>query len=388
MEGAGHRTQWNKKASLYAALIFMWMVFPAFTQDFMNKTCPEGDYISDEGICCNKCSPGFKLVEQCHGVGQRSHCRQCPPRQYMDQLNYSRNCKQCSRCKKHAVEESPCKSDKNTVCQCEDGYYKHEIDSVTYECLPCKQCSADEEVKQTCKKNSNTVCGCKETYYKVNKKCEPCKSCSADCKHLCTSLSTKDQVEHNGLLVNVVAGTAVVFSVALVLGVIITFIVTKRCTKRRLRNLSSQTSESSQDSSQTLIVGEKCLETDNLEPIPQISVVEQEPSKLPDCVPLEIKISDLIYTVLNQVSVKQVRQLVRSLGVTDTEIEQLEMDHRSCREAHYQMLRIWAERGSCPFGGVKGGMLHRPLLEELIEKLRLMHLGQAAEELETKYGIQ
>ena len=99
-------------------------------------------------------------------------------------------------------------------------------------------------------------------------------------------------------------------------------------------------------------------------------------------------VSDLIYTVLDVVPVLQVKQLVRSLGVKDTEIEQAEMDHRSCREARYQMLRMWAERGSLAFGGGQGGMLHRPLLEELLDKLRQMHLGRAAEELETKYGIQ
>lgn len=89
--------------------------------------------------------------------------------------------------------------------------------------------------------------------------------------------------------------------------------------------------------------------------------------------------------MLDLVPVLQVKQLVRSLGVTDTEIEQAEMDYRSCREAHYQMLRVWASRSG---RGGHGGMLHRPLLKELLEKLRMMNLGKAAEELETKYGIQ
>lgn len=85
--------------------------------------------------------------------------------------------------------------------------------------------------------------------------------------------------------------------------------------------------------------------------------------------------------VLDLVPVLQVKQLVRSLGVKDTEIEQAELDYRSCREAHYQMLRVWAERGSRA-----GGVL--PLLPELLDELRKMHLGRAAEELQTKYGIQ
>lgn len=87
--------------------------------------------------------------------------------------------------------------------------------------------------------------------------------------------------------------------------------------------------------------------------------------------------------MLDLVPVLRVKQLVRSLGVKDSEIEQTELDYRSCREAHYQMLRIWTESGSRA-----GGMLHRPLLLELLIELRKMHLGRAAEELETKYGIQ
>lgn len=149
----------------------------------------------------------------------------------------------------------------------------------------------------------------------------------------------------------------------------------------------------------------------------------EQPSNLPDCVPLEIKsectlcctdaydqwfsvfwlkhtkkkcsnsspqqclplssVSDLIYMVLDLVPVLQVKQLVRSLGVKDIEIEQLELDYRSCREAHYQMIRVWAEKGARA-----GGMLHLPLLQELLDELRKMHLEWAAEELKTNYGFQ
>lgn len=100
------------------------------------------------------------------------------------------------------------------------------------------------------------------------------------------------------------------------------------------------------------------------------------------CSPLS-SVPDLIYMVLDLVPVLQVKQLVRSLGVKDTEIEQVELDYRSCREAHYQMLRVWAEKGSRA-----GGMLHWPLLQELLDELRKMHLEQAAEELETNCGFQ
>lgn len=106
--------------------------------------CPPGDFKTDQGICCNKCSqgtvhppehhtwfklleishvqasshtikfipqalncvymwclcfPGFKLVEECHGVGQRSNCTPCPSEQYTDRLNFSPTCRSCKECR-------------------------------------------------------------------------------------------------------------------------------------------------------------------------------------------------------------------------------------------------------------------------------------------------
>lgn len=98
--------------------------------------------------------------------------------------------------------------------------------------------------------------------------------------------------------------------------------------------------------------------------------------------PLSLLVPELIYKVLDLVPVLQMKQLVRSLGVRDTEIEQAELDYRSCREAHYQMLRIWAERGLRA-----GGLLQWSFLHELLDELRKMHLENAAEELETNYGF-
>lgn len=109
------------------------------------------------------------------------------------------------------------------------------------------------------------------------------------------------------------------------------------------------------------------------------------PFQLP---PLLSSVPDLIYTVLDVVPVLQMKQLVRYLGVKDREIEEAELNNRSCQEAHYQMLRVWVERGSQAGGGGHGGMLHWHLLQELLDVVRKMDLGWAADKLETKYGIQ
>ncbi|XP_070692066.1 tumor necrosis factor receptor superfamily member 1A [Pempheris klunzingeri] len=398
MEGGVHGGRWNKKAPAGTTLLLMCLFIPTMTllQPSEEKTCPRGDYLTDEGICCNKCFPGFKLVEKCHATGQRSNCSICPDGQYTDQMNSSPNCRSCRRCKskkKHEIQVSKCEKHRNTICRCEPGYYRSYIDSETYECLKCTPCGPDEKEKQKCTPETNTVCECTENYYRVNKKCEPCKNCSTECRHHCASLPTLNtrapdtEKEH---LVKIIAGVIAVALILLVLVVLITYMVTKRSTKKKLLRLTAQSSVSSGSCQEVLIHSEGPSNTISAKATPPPTPVsEQEQlSNLPDCVPLEIKTSGLIYTVLDLVPALQVKQLVRSLGVKDIEIEQAELDHRSCLEAHYQMLRVWIERGSHAGGGGRDGMLHRPLLQELLDELRKMHLGRAAEELETKYSIQ
>ncbi|XP_071324678.1 tumor necrosis factor receptor superfamily member 1A isoform X2 [Trachinotus anak] len=391
MEGAWHRGKWNKKAPVFTTLLLMCMFTLAALEPSEEQTCPPSDYLSTEGICCDQCHAGYKLVEECHAPGQRSICTPCPDKQYMENRNNFPNCRSCRTCRKpNEFQVSACERDRNTICQCKDGYYKFHIDGETYECRRCKKCGPEENEKQKCTPQENTVCECKENHYRVKNKCEPCKNCTNECKHLCSSLSTKPNVPDQGskFLINIILGVVSVGLALLVLVVLITYMATKWFTKKRLQNLSSQPSDVSPDTCEVLISSEESLGNCRVKAVPQSPVSEQQPSNLPDCVPLEIKIPDLIYTVLDLVPVLQMKQLVRTLGVKDTEIEQAEMDHRSCREAHYQMLRVWAKRGSHAGGGGRGEVLQRSLMQDLLDKLRKMNLGWAVEELETKYGIQ
>ncbi|XP_023151794.1 tumor necrosis factor receptor superfamily member 1A [Amphiprion ocellaris] len=393
MEAAGLRRRRNKKAPIGTFLLLMSLFLPAsclLEEVKKQPTCPHGDYLTEEGICCNKCSPGFKLVEKCHAVGQRSNCTACPADQFTDQMNFTPNCRRCRRCKQKNEEvAAPCERHQNTVCRCKKGFYRFRIDSETSECRRCSTCRPDEQQEHPCSQDENTVCGCKENFYRGTRGvCEACKNCSDECKLHCTSppmLNTKGPDRTNSL-VPVVAGVAAVAAVTLVLGIFITYMTTKRFTKRKLLKPSSQLAEASPDSCQESLVYSEEPSENNVKA--QSCVMDQETSNLPDCVPLEIRIPELIYSVLDLVPVLQVKQLVRCLGVKDSEIEQADLDHRSCREAHYQMLRVWAERGSRAAGGGRALLLPLPLLQELIDKLRLMHLGRAAEELETKYCIQ
>ncbi|CAJ1062502.1 tumor necrosis factor receptor superfamily member 1A isoform X1 [Xyrichtys novacula] len=383
--------RWSQKVPVGTVLLLMCIPTLAMLQPAQERKCPDWEYLSEKGFCCNKCPKGFKLLEECSGPNQRSNCTPCPaPFQYSDHMNHFPTCKSCKRCSRsgHEIEITPCKRDQNTICRCVEGYYRSYIDSQTYDCIKCSQCGSNERVKQTCSPENNTVCECAENYHRVKHKCEPCKECTTGCNHLCLSPVVSTTAPGSGEkylmdIIGVAAGALVMCGVI----VVITHIATKWSTRKQLLRSSSGTSDNSQESCERDLIYKEQHSHICVEAVPECPQGESdpEPSNPLDRPRLEIKIHDLIYTVLDLVSVQQMKQLMRSLGVRDTDIERAELDYRGSREAHYQILRMWAERGST---GGRCGILQESLLQELLDKLREMYLGRAAEELETKYGIQ
>ncbi|KAG7271575.1 hypothetical protein CRUP_027849, partial [Coryphaenoides rupestris] len=179
-----------------------------------------------------------------------------------------------------------------------------------------------------------------------------------------------------------VVGIGLCVLVVMLLAVgLITYTATKRHTKSKLvakREASEAPKATPKEEDKMLIHSEVCCSRQDNMALPCVQLSEQELTKLPDCIPLEINIPGLIYSVLDLVPATRVKELARGLGVMDVEIERVGLDHRICKEAHYQMLRVWAERETRG-----GGVLHRPLIQVLLDRLGDMHLGGAVEELET-----
>uniref|UniRef100_A0A4W5PZL3 Tumor necrosis factor receptor superfamily, member 1a n=1 Tax=Hucho hucho TaxID=62062 RepID=A0A4W5PZL3_9TELE len=399
------RGRWKDKCilNICTLLLLCWSVDPSLTAPpppdrTKELQCSEGShYPNANGTCCRKCHEGFKLKEDCT-EDVESKCEACKEgRTYLERSNYAKNCFRCTSCDVDNEEVlSPCKKSKNTVCRCIKGFYKNEIDSVTRECLRCKACGSGERETQPCASESDTVCECKDFYFrdkKNNRTCLPCQNCrSADCQQECASWKGSSiEPEDTGLSVwspYLLAAFGCVCVLLLMVVGIMGVLVVRQKPKGSSSVLSAEiTSQGSEKSTRRLI--QEDPENVLNQSMPSCSPVcecEQDPlSKLPDCVPKEITISELIYSVLDQVSPRRVKELVRSLGVSDIVIERAENDHlRDTKEAQYQMLRVWAKGGAQ--GG--GGVLARPLLYHLLDKLRDMDLGGTAEELETKYGDQ
>ncbi|XP_016419212.1 tumor necrosis factor receptor superfamily member 1A-like [Sinocyclocheilus rhinocerous] len=100
--------------------------------------CSKNEYWSD-GLCCDKCAPGYKFVRKCTS-DLSSQCEKCSNGTYLDKMNYFPNCFRCEKCTKpNAVVISPCTPQNNTVCGCQSGYFKKSFDSISWKCVPFKR---------------------------------------------------------------------------------------------------------------------------------------------------------------------------------------------------------------------------------------------------------
>ncbi|XP_053700151.1 tumor necrosis factor receptor superfamily member 1A isoform X1 [Synchiropus splendidus] len=384
-------------------LVLIFTLLPAASGE-ATPTCPSGDYLSTEGVCCNKCLPGFKLQSECKAAGQRSDCVECPSGQFTENPNFSRTCWACRPCKssRNEFKESNCTASKDTVCHCKDGYYKYSIGSIDYQCVRCKSCKQNEEQIHGCSSDRNTMCQCKPGFYRVKGKCEHCDGCRAECGHLCPKAATATTVPPTkmGSLINGIC-LAVVAAVSVAMSVLVTHFLTKRCSRKK--SSSTQSPDDPLDSAET-----QMLPTTVVDPLPTVELqvlkmeeaepprsveaapLRSEPEKpmsnLPDCIPLEVKTHEVIYMVLDRVPVPMVKRLVRLLGVREIDIEQAEVDWRYCRDAHFQMLKTWAQTSLVD--GTRHQILSRQMLQDLIRTLREIHLVAVAEALEAKYSGQ
>ncbi|XP_039550381.1 tumor necrosis factor receptor superfamily member 14-like [Pimephales promelas] len=101
------------------------------------RDCSKNEYWSD-GLCCDKCAPGYKLIKECSS-GVQSECEKCSDGTYQDNMNYFPNCFRCQKCsKRHAVVISPCTHQNNTVCGCKPGHRMRLLDGfsrISWDCV-------------------------------------------------------------------------------------------------------------------------------------------------------------------------------------------------------------------------------------------------------------
>ncbi|XP_056619431.1 tumor necrosis factor receptor superfamily member 1A [Triplophysa dalaica] len=339
------------------------------------EQCSEKEYWNDQGFCCDKCHAGFKLKEKCSGLGQRSVCEKCDNGTYLENANYFENCFRCTGCKKrNMVTVSNCTITSNSKCKCKDGYYMKTLFTSTSECHPCKKCGSGQWKIGNCTGEDYNHCKCKDKHYSVKpNSCEPCVSCQEGCGHLC-STTAPDTIPQ--ILVPLCSCI-----MALSVGV---FMVYEGIRLWRKRKRASTAQSSPHDPVLTTEV-EPMVVTDS----PDSVLITNQPceteraSELPDCVPREIKVAEFIYFVLDEIPVARFKELLRRLGISDQDIDWAERDNRAFKDAQYQMLKVWSDRGRGSGGG--NNILPYNLIQLFIDTLRNMFLASCADIIENRF---
>ncbi|MCI4374482.1 hypothetical protein PGIGA_G00006680 [Pangasianodon gigas] len=391
METRHHTGKWKKICVPYILFLLTVLSQCDATEEqnnFNNSvSCLENEYPND-GFCCDKCPPGFKLKEMCTGQGWRSKCDKCSPGTYQDNMNHYRNCFSCRKpCDSdyNEIEIAPCTHMQDRICGCKKGYYKNVVDEITMSCEACRKCGDGEREISPCNGQTNTVCECKYNHYRVARGiCAQCKNCSSKCSDLCSPhvKTTMDPNSHTPGSHFQTKFILVGLCLCAVFGLfcIISFYNGFNLWKKRKQTLYSESPVSCDPEKQ---VGKRethtCLQSKEDE---SSLLAVQTDSVLPDCVPREVKTHEFIYFVLDIVPVSRFKELVRRLNVSEQDIDRAERDNRAFADAQYQMLMIWVDSGT------RGGksVLPRPLLQECVDRLKDMNLNSCAESIEDKYA--
>ncbi|XP_035111382.3 tumor necrosis factor receptor superfamily member 1A isoform X2 [Callithrix jacchus] len=105
-----------------------------------DSACPQGKYIhpQNNSVCCTKCHKGTYLYNDCPGPGQDTDCRECESGSFTASENHLRHCLSCSKCREGQEKQ-------NTVCNCHAGFFLCEN-----KCVSCSKCKKDLDCTKLC----------------------------------------------------------------------------------------------------------------------------------------------------------------------------------------------------------------------------------------------
>ncbi|XP_055962837.1 tumor necrosis factor receptor superfamily member 1A [Sorex fumeus] len=381
--------------------------FPGATgQNPENKgnSCPPGKYVHPENntICCTMCHKGTYLKTHCENSWMSTGCAPCAEGTYMAQQNFQQRCLSCSRCRKNLrqVEISACTAYQDTVCGCGPNQYRVHSGLDLFLCKNCSPC-LNGTVYIPCGENQDTVCNCHAGFYLKKSKCESCANCknNSDCVKLCLNpLNEVLQPEDKGT--EVLLPLVIFFGLCLLF--LLSFVLLCRLPRWKSKlasmvcpqKLSTPIKEGEPDtgkfgpggpySSPTFSpiptfpspnsenwphFGPPARETAPtllkaaLTPVPGSPDPSPGPSSCllpkreegaplpppppPPPPPPQPRPDDpaMLYAVVDGVPPTRWREFVRRLGLSEHEIERLELQNGRClREAHYSMLAAWRQR--------------------------------------------
>ncbi|XP_041836455.1 tumor necrosis factor receptor superfamily member 1B isoform X2 [Melanotaenia boesemani] len=145
------------------------------------------EYLADgSNLCCKKCPPGHRLIQQCTNEND-SICEPCGPNLYMENWNFASNCLRCTECKsrKGLQNAQECTSTINSMCVCQPGKFCQMGFNKPYceDCRQYRQCKAGFGVIVAGTQSTDVKCekcphGTFSSHASDTDRCKPHKNCN------------------------------------------------------------------------------------------------------------------------------------------------------------------------------------------------------------------
>ncbi|NWW76864.1 TNR1A factor, partial [Climacteris rufus] len=320
--------------------------------------CQLGQYLHPKRThCCMRCHAGTYKAKDCDRPDQATLCLPCADGTFTAVHNTMSKCFPCRYCRAELqqIVQAPCTPQQDTVCGCQKNQYQIDSESDFFQCRNCSSCA--NGIIANCSKNKDAICRCKPQFFLSRSNiCKPCNSCTGEECLQCHSPVTTSPTS-SGLNGNLVLGILVaIFGVISIL--FIAHKVGKLVQKNRIVSSFYPCVSLPQTTKEPVPeVEEKRNEISILLPEPQKETelpVHASPSaplpqsshELPDCVrpARKTQLPDtpaILYTVVDHVPPSRWKEFVRRLGLSDYDLERVELEQRRLRDAQYEMLRLW-----------------------------------------------
>ncbi|XP_064321587.1 tumor necrosis factor receptor superfamily member 1A isoform X1 [Phalacrocorax carbo] len=320
--------------------------------------CQLGQYLHPtETHCCMRCHAGTYKAKDCDRPDQAPVCLPCANGTFTAVDNTMSKCFQCTRCRTEfqQIVETPCTPKQDTVCGCRKNQYQSGLPDL-FECRNCSSCA--NGVIANCSKNRDTICRCKPRFFlTLSNVCKPCNSCTGEECLQCHSPVTTSPTStgpNESLVLGIIVAIFGVISVLYVVNKVLklvqgngiassfyTCVSLPQITKEPVSEVEVKRSEIS------TLVPESQKEAElSVNAAPPPAPLLQSSQELPDCVrpARRTQLPDnpaILYTVVDHVPPSRWKEFVRRLGLSDYDLERIEMEHRRLRDAQYEMLRLW-----------------------------------------------
>uniref|UniRef100_A0A8C6FRP1 TNF receptor superfamily member 1A n=1 Tax=Moschus moschiferus TaxID=68415 RepID=A0A8C6FRP1_MOSMO len=317
----------------------------------------------------------------------------CPQGKYNHPQNSTICCTKCHK-EMFQVEISPCTVDRDTVCGCRKNQYRKYWGETGFRCLNCSLCP-NGTVNIPCQERQDTICHCHMGFFLKGAKCISCHDCkNKECEKLCPTLpSTGENSQDPGT--TVLLPLVIVFGLCLASFASVVLACRFQRWKPKLYSIICGQSTLVKEGEPELLTPPPgfnptttiCFNsTPSSSPVSIPPYIPCDPSSFrvaaspssemapphlkagpslpgppastPLCAPVQKweaspsapdQLADAdpatLYAVVDGVPPSRWKELVRRLGLSEHEIERLELENgRHLREAQYSMLAAWRRR--------------------------------------------